>query len=47
LDSLAASPPSSFDVSTNASGVKTYRDSATGMTFDVGQGNQPIRVYRS
>lgn len=47
LEQLASSPPPSFDVTANDNGVKTYRDSATGMTFDVGQGNQPIRVYRS
>lgn len=47
LEQIASSPPPSFDVSAHDNGVKIYRDSATGMTFDVGQGNQPIRVYRS
>lgn len=47
LDGLAASPPPSFDVSSNGNGDKVYRDSATGLTFDVGKNDKPVRVYRS
>lgn len=47
LDGLAASPPPSFDVSSNGNGDKIYRDSATGLTFDVGKNDKPVRVYRS
>lgn len=47
LEQLASSPPPSFDVATNGNGEKVYRDSATGLTFDVGKNDKPIKVYRS
>lgn len=47
LDSLASSPPPSFEVSNNNRGEKIYRDSSTGLTFEVGKSEKPVKVYRS
>ena len=47
VDDIASSPPPSFEISSNGKGEKVYRDSATGVTFDAGQNDKVLRIYRS